>query len=120
MVSFQAATLFHVAGGVEGRSAYFFAAILGDDGGFCVDELLVFQLQHVLTDSICAHFARTTDGVIAGAALIGLSVLDAGQVTVDGNRSVYQGLYVCRTVIASRKNGQRLTGAAQRSLSSGF
>ena len=52
-------------------------------GRLGVDETFLLQAAHIFADRVFAHAQRFADGLVAGPALIGFSVLDAQQVAVD-------------------------------------
>ena len=53
----------------------------------CTDELPLLQLTHILADAVGAHPHCSADGLVAGPALVGTSVLTAEQVGVDCQRA---------------------------------
>ena len=50
----------------------------GDACALCTDELVIFQLTHILADSVGAHLHCSANGLVAGPALIGTPVLKIG------------------------------------------
>ena len=52
-------------------------------GRLGADEIFLLQAAHILADCVFAHAQRLADGLVAGPALIGFSVLDAQQVNND-------------------------------------
>ena len=53
----------------------------------CTNELSLLQLTHILADGVGAHPHRSADSFVAGPALVGVSVLTADQIRVDGQRA---------------------------------
>ena len=66
--------------GVEQIAVALQASLGGDGCVLCTDELEIFQLAHILADDAGAHTHRIADGLVAGPALVGISVLTAKQV----------------------------------------
>ncbi len=52
----------------------------GDRRALCTDELSLLQFTHILADGVGAHPHCSADSLVAGPALVGLSVLTAEQV----------------------------------------
>ena len=75
------------ADGVEQIAVAFQTASGGDCRALCTDELPLLQLAHILTDGVRAHLHRSADGLVAGPALVGVSVLAAEQIGVDRQRT---------------------------------
>ncbi len=49
------------------------------------DETFLLQAAHILAHGVLTHTQRLADGLVAGVALVGFSVLDAQQIAVDGD-----------------------------------
>ena len=49
------------------------------------DETFLLQATHILAHGVLTHTQRLADGLVAGVALVGFSVLDAQQIAVDGD-----------------------------------
>ena len=52
------------------------------------DETFLLQATHILAHGVLAHTQCLADGLVAGIALVGFSVLDAQQIAVDGDLRV--------------------------------
>ena len=52
-----------------------------------MDEPPLFQLCHILSNRVLAHPHRTANGAVAGIALVGGTVFNAEQISVDRNGS---------------------------------
>ena len=73
--------------GVEQIAVALQASLGGDGCVLCTDELPLLQLAHILADGVGAHPHRSADSLVAGPALVGVSVLAAEQVRVDSQRT---------------------------------
>ena len=67
---------------VEQISVPLHAAFGVDTGGLGGDERLFYQLANILSYRVLAHANRFADGLVAGPALVGLSVFPKEKIAV--------------------------------------
>ncbi len=71
------------ADGVEQIAVALQTSLGGDHRALYTDELPLLQLTHILADGVGAHPNRSADSLVAGPALVGISILSAEQIEVD-------------------------------------
>ena len=72
------------ADGVEQVAVALQTGLGGDGRALCTDELPLLQPAHILAGSVGAYPHCSADGLVAGSALVGVSILTAEQIGVDG------------------------------------
>ena len=73
--------------GVEQIAVALQSVSRGDGRSLCTDELPLLQPAHILAGSVGAYPHCSADGLVAGSALVGVSILTAEQIGVDGQRT---------------------------------
>ena len=71
------------ADGVEQIAVALQSVSRGDGRSLCTDELPLLQPAHILAGSVGAYPHCSADSLVAGPALVGISILSAEQIEVD-------------------------------------